>query len=125
MIIIIRGSNKYGQLGIESEMEEVLLPQVVSALGDKIVLSASCGWLHTAFLVADSTLKPHASSRGDTDHTEYGKDGLKYSCSYTFISILGFFECLPNETLKFIFFFLAAKDACFLGQTNTTFKLYW
>ena len=38
------------------------MPQLVEALADKKVLSAQCGWLHTAFLVAPSWDDPSTYS---------------------------------------------------------------
>jgi len=58
-------------LGNEHSAEDILVPTFVEALIGKVVLSAQCGWLHTAFLVAppvDSELP----SRGPAP-TDFGK----------------------------------------------------
>src|SRR4051794_19788507 len=72
-----RGSDNYGQTGHQhASHHDTLVPRKVDALAGKVVLSAQCGWLHTAFLV--SSCGPESQPRDERDMRTSSEFGNHY-----------------------------------------------
>eukprot|EP01087_Luapelamoeba_hula_P019543 TRINITY_DN6482_c0_g1_i3.p1 TRINITY_DN6482_c0_g1~~TRINITY_DN6482_c0_g1_i3.p1 ORF type:complete len:526 (+),score=51.50 TRINITY_DN6482_c0_g1_i3:174-1751(+) len=94
------GSNKFGQLGLGAAGDDVLVPKLVARFENHAVVSASCGWIHSAFLLAGS-VSLYAVGADATD--------------------LGSFGMLPNEVMAIILAMLPITSVCRLTMLNSTF----